>query len=364
MSKKPIRVLITGAGGGSVGSQILDALKMAKTPYYIVSTNTNPNKTGLYSVDKGYLLPKAEDPQYIFELLKICKYEKIQVIIPGSEQELGVIGLNVAKFKENKILPLINTPEVIEICQNKLKTMEALKANGLLYPKYAILGKKTLPKGFSFPVVIKPSKGGGGSRNVFIIQDQNDLEFYGTYYKKKGLIPLIQEYIGTPNHEYTVGVLSDLEGKILGSIALRREISGNLSTLLQIENKKDKNNPLTLSTGVSQGFVDDYNDVRKYCEKIAFVLGSRGPLNIQCRKTPKGIYTMEINPRFSGTSSIRALLGFNEPDTLIRKHLLGEKVSEMRYKKGLVLREFRMEYIKFSQISQLKKQGYIGNSYG
>jgi carbamoyl-phosphate synthase large subunit len=34
----------------------------------------------------------------------------------------------------------------------------------------------------------------------------------------------------------------------------------------------------------------------------------------------------EINPRFSGTTLLRALAGFNEPDLLIRKHLLGEPV--------------------------------------
>lgn len=361
MAQNRIRVLITAVGGGSVGSHVLDALKMAATPYYCVSTNHNPHKSGLYLADKGYLVPSAEDSNYISALMKICQKEKIQVIIPGSEQELGVIGANKTKFEEKGILPLMNTPQVIEVCQDKLKTMEILKNNHLCYPKFIILKGKILPKGFSFPVVIKPSKGGGGSRNVFIIQDQADLEFYSRYYRDKGLIPLIQEYIGTPEHEYTVAVLTDFEGKLLGSFALKREISGNMSTLLQVENKKNKKDLLTLSTGVSQGFVDDYNDVKKYCEKIAFALGSKGPLNIQCRKTPKGVYTMEINPRFSGTSSIRALLGFNEPDTLMRKYLLGKKINKMKYKKGLVLREFKMEYIKFDQIEKLKKQTYIKN---
>jgi carbamoyl-phosphate synthase large subunit len=50
----------------------------------------------------------------------------------------------------------------------------------------------------------------------------------------------------------------------------------------------------------------------------------------------------EINPRFSGTSSIRAMLGFNEPDLLIRKHLLGETLPERpTYRYGTVLRGLR-----------------------
>jgi carbamoyl-phosphate synthase large subunit len=47
----------------------------------------------------------------------------------------------------------------------------------------------------------------------------------------------------------------------------------------------------------------------------------------------------EINPRFSGTTSIRAMVGYNEPDVLIRRHLLGEDVeTRFPYGRGLVLR--------------------------
>lgn len=159
-----------------------------------------------------------------------------------------------------------------------------------------------------------------------------------------------------------VGVLTDLEGQLIGSIALKREVSGNLSTAMQIKDRRpNAQDLLTISSGVSQGFVGDYPIVRKYAEKIAQALGSHGPLNIQCRKTAKGVFVMEINPRFSGTSSIRALLGFNEPDILIRKYLLGQKPGKITYKKGLVLREFRMKHITFEQIKQIKSKKYIRN---
>jgi carbamoyl-phosphate synthase large subunit len=47
----------------------------------------------------------------------------------------------------------------------------------------------------------------------------------------------------------------------------------------------------------------------------------------------------EINPRFSGTTSIRALVGFNEPDILMRIHLENESISSrFSYQEGVVLR--------------------------
>ncbi len=358
---RKIRVLITAASGGSVGEQVLESLKMAKTSYYIITTNVDSNKNGLYEADKGYLVPFASNRNYIPRLLKICQEEKIQVIVPGSEPELEVISKHREEFRKNNILLLINSSEVIEICQDKLKTMDFLKREGLLYPRFEILKKSALPKGFQFPIVIKPAKGGGGSRNVFLAQDQEDLNYYYQYYQKQKLVPLVQEYIGEATQEYTVAVLTDFEGSLISSIALKREVKGDLSVRVEIQNNRAGKKPLVLSSGFSQGFVDDYLGVRSYCEKIALALDSRGPLNIQCRKTQKGIYTMEINPRFSGTSAIRAFLGFNEADILIRKYLLKQKIGKIKYKKGLVLRDLRMVYVNFDQIAKINRQKFIRN---
>lgn len=356
MIHQKIRVLVTGAGGGSIGMQVIEALKLAKTPYFIVATNSSENKTGLYEADKGYLVPPASSQNYLLRLLKICRWEKIQVLIPGSEQELMVISKNRDKFASEKILLLINSPAVIETCQDKIQTMEFLKKHHLLYPKFALWKGNRPPKDLNFPVVVKPSRGGGGSRFCFIARDQKELALFGRYLAKEHLVPIIQEYIGSHLQEYTVGVLTDFEGQLLGSIALKKEVAGNLTTALQIPDRQKKE-LLTISSGISQGFVDDYPRVRQAAEKIAHVLGSKGPLNIQCRKTLKGVYTMEINPRFSGTTSIRALTGFNEPDILIRG-FLGEKIGKISYRKGLVLREFRMKYISFPEIARLKRKKF------
>ena len=38
----------------------------------------------------------------------------------------------------------------------------------------------------------------------------------------------------------------------------------------------------------------------------------------------------EINPRYSGTTSLRAIVGFNEPDLMIRHHLFREDIPRDR----------------------------------
>ena len=62
-------------------------------------------------------------------------------------------------------------------------------------------------------------------------------------------------------------------------------------------------------------------------------------MNVQCRFVDDTLYPFEVNPRFSGTTYIRALMGFNEPDLLIRHHVLGEPLAErVEYRFGHVVR--------------------------
>jgi carbamoyl-phosphate synthase large subunit len=53
---------------------------------------------------------------------------------------------------------------------------------------------------------------------------------------------------------------------------------------------------------------------------------------------PEGPVPFEFNPRFSGTTAMRAHFGFNEPAMLIRSYLLGEDVPEPEQRKGLAFR--------------------------
>jgi carbamoyl-phosphate synthase large subunit len=81
-----------------------------------------------------------------------------------------------------------------------------------------------------------------------------------------------------------------------------------------------------ISSGVSQGRIGKFKKITDQCRKIAEALESHGPLNIQCRVVDGVVHVFEINPRLSGTTSLRALIGFNEPDLLIQRHLKGREI--------------------------------------
>jgi carbamoyl-phosphate synthase large subunit len=69
--------------------------------------------------------------------------------------------------------------------------------------------------------------------------------------------------------------------------------------------------------------------INEFCEDVATQLQSTGPINIQLRLDDNNNpLIFEINPRFSGSSIMRALAGFNEPDMIIRNFVLNEELKK------------------------------------
>ena len=142
--------------------------------------------------------------------------------------------------------------------------------------------------------------------------------------------PCVQPYVGSGDEEYTVGVLTDVDGTLIDSIVMKRKLSG----LSLSDSRHFGGRTLAVSTGCSQGFVVEHRAVQTLCEDLALALGSTGPLNVQLRRDVQRdtTYIFEIHTRFSGTTPIRADVGFNEVDVFLRNMLLGERFeSRLRY---------------------------------
>ena len=77
---------------------------------------------------------------------------------------------------------------------------------------------------------------------------------------------------------------------------------------------------------MSAGEFGAFPEVAAQCRTIAEALGSRGPLNIQCRMVDRMARVFEINPRFSGTTSLRAMAGVNEPDLMLQREVAGVEI--------------------------------------
>ncbi len=349
MSRNMIRVLVTAVGGAGHGEQIVKALRLGALEYSILGADITPQCSGRALVDGFAILPPAGHPEYLECLLELASAKDIQVLFHGCEPEMTLFSKNRARIEASGVFVPVNPPHVLEICQNKVRTNARLQELDFNPPRFCAIECVEDADLVDFlPAVLKPSVGGGGSRNVHVAQNREELEMFVRYLL--GYCPrvLAQEYVGRPEAEFTVGVLLGRDGKLLNSIAVRRLVKSAMSTRLQVPNKtnrKDLGEQLVISSGFSQGEVGKWPEITRPCEEIALSLGAQAPVNIQCRLVDGVVKVFEINPRFSGTTSLRAMAGYNEPDVLIRRDVLGETIMPgFYYKSGMVLRLLREEW--------------------
>jgi carbamoyl-phosphate synthase large subunit len=342
MEQTVTTVLVTGVGGGGNGEQLVKSLRYAERNYRVIGADLTLDAARQSGADACIALPRANDPGYTPALLAACKQHGVEVILPGSEPEMRVLARDAALIRSQVKLLAVNDAELIETCSNKFKTTQFLQAHGFACPRSWLIDSLQASEQIDlFPIIVKPVVG-GGSQNVYLIQDRDELVMILGYLLRYFENVLVQEYVGSADQEFTVGVLFDGDGHLIHSIALNRFILSALSNRLRVPNRTGRaelGEVLAISSGVSQGRVDAFPHVTEYCEQIGLALGARYAINVQCRCIDGQPYAFEINPRFSGTSSIRAMLGFNEPDLLIRKHVLGEEIPlRAPYRHATVLR--------------------------
>lgn len=322
-------ILVTGAGGRSVGSGILYALTRtnngAKKRWNVIATDADPFSWGLYKADVGQILPFAKDPNYIKKIKSIINKYHIDAIIPGTQEEGEILTKSAAKLAP---IPIVaNRRELYPLMMDKFAASQALNNLGAETIETLPLSQweKIVDK-FGFPVIVKPTKGTGGSRGLHIVASKAELEEILSK-SDESTAPCIQPYIGSEDQEYTVGVLTDNDGDLIDSIVMKRKLVG----LSLLEKRNIGSKSYAISTGYSQGFIIKNKKIQDFCENLALRLESTGPLNIQLRVANKKIYVFEIHPRFSGTTPIRASVGFNEVDILLRNYLFDEKFSRIHY---------------------------------
>lgn len=324
-----MRVLVAGCGGASLGTEIIKSLNLAGK-YKIYACDISEYAYGLYmnECENTFRIPSDEE-QYLKSILRICRDNKIKIIIPGGEKPAEILRKSNSLFLSEKITVVLNNIEVCEICSDKKRTFDVLRKLNIAIP--ATYDKNS--KQVKYPCIIKPAKDSGGSNFVFIAENETEKNLYVEYLDKNKKQPIIQEYISIEGGEYTVGVLSLLSGEIYGSICLKRVFYNKLSIMQQNEFG-------IISSGYTQGNIVINEKITKTAENIARQIGSTGPLNIQGRIKNGEFVPFEINPRFSASTYLRALAGFNEIDIYIR-NIYGETNFEKKtIKEGYCGRSF------------------------
>jgi carbamoyl-phosphate synthase large subunit len=310
------RVLITGIGG-NVGQGVLKALRAGHRSYHIAGIDMEPLSCGFSLVDSYYQAPRTSDPSFAASLESIARAEKLEAVYVCSPGELETFATHREHWEHEMGLSIfVNPADVIRIGADKLATAEFLRDAGFPYPETVHLvdlqGVEQLVARYGWPLIVKP-RAGFSSRNVFLVNSLEEIQAAGK------LVPdlIVQRYLPDNHSEFTAATLSGADRKVRALIVLRRD-------LLQ---------GTTYRTELIQDPELDQQVIH-----IVNALGAVGPCNLQFRMIEGQAYVFEINPRFSGTSGIRYLYGFNDCELIFELLRLHQEVKQPELKKAVVLR--------------------------
>ena len=322
------RVLITGAGA-VLGQEIFQSLKYTccLPDLFIGFTDPSPHAVGLHWADSSHLLPLADHDDYIDILVDILKENSYQVLIPGTDVELP----KISRFRDyiesmSGCKVIISPSSIIDIANEKYLTSVFMEENGFLPPKSWSLESLSSEHidDLPYPLIVKP-RDGARSKGVVRVECPSEL----THALSLTNFPVVQECIGSNDDEFTAGTIT-FDGKCFGSILLKRTLrDGNTWT----------------------ASVDNDESLQYAVARIAETLNPFGPCNFQFRLDQYGNpRVFEINARFSGTTYMRTLAGFDEVAMCINYALNGIIPNENlnKFKELFFMRSFAVTAISSS----------------
>jgi len=324
--KKSFNIGITCIGSG-VGQSVINSCRLSRLPIKTIGLGMNPFAYGAYDCDVVDYIPAIYNDDYVDALIKKCKQHRIDLVIPGLDDEVLILSRAIDIFHDAGIHVIVSDVDLIELCRDKERMSNDL--NSIVdvfvrsYDKDTIL-EELRTGNISYPLIAKP-RGGFASRGIEIILDERDFMRISDHH-------IIQE-IAFPNkedpyHEYclkqihqrinpqlaeiSIQLVTDKEGSLIGRIATYNKLNNGVPIeIIPYENEYmwsviDKLYPVLMSFGL------------------------RGPFNFQGRYTDKGLKLFEMNPRFTGITGLRALMGFNEVEACIKAWLnIGRKRARL-----------------------------------
>lgn len=336
-----IKVMIAGIGGASLGTEICKSLALAGG-YEIYGCDISRTAYGLYEPEfcKTWRVSRED---YVVSVLEACCESGVSFLIPGGEQPMTLLGAAAKVFENAGIRLLANTPEVIALYSDKGKTFQCLSERGIPIPRTIVVNSDSDFDHVGLPCIVKPATGSGGSAAVFFAVSAGEAMIYADFIRRTGSPPVAQEYVDEKEGEFTIGVLSLPDRSMVGSIALRRALDAKLSVAYRGRGG-------LISSGYTQGHIGEYRDLCQQAERIAEAIGSGGPINVQGRVRDGVLLPFEINPRFSASTYLRAMAGFNEVDILIKYLVNGALPQSFSIKPGWYLRSLTEQYVADSDL--------------
>ncbi len=334
---RTIRLLITCIGGSTVPSLIKCLKNSGNFNYILVGVDSVSAGQSKDILDSYYQVPNGSDAEYNDKLLEVALKERVDFILPGSDEEALSISKNINKFNDSGITAIVSNIDTLELISNKLETYKVLSKHGLRIPEYEVVNsieeiKKSLGK-YQYPqktVISKPSNGRGG-RGLYVFKGEDsppswlgsgmresrvDKEGFTDELLKKAVYKdgLVMPALTVP--AYDVDVMA---------------VEGSVKTVVVRERINPSGIPFQGNKVLNNKAIEDY------CVEIARILNLDGLHDIDLMTNSEGEpCIVEVNPRPSGSLAASLTAGIPVIDIAILA-LLGEKVPNICIKSDITV---------------------------
>lgn len=341
---KRLNILLTAAGSPNIPGLIRSLKNNGEREVCIVGTDMKTDPTILQMADRCRLVPASDAPEYVDELLTICRQEKIDILIPGVSAELLPLARRKSEFESVGTKVSVSDPFSIEVCDSKYSLYDFMRRQGMGTPDfYRVRNVEELREAASKlgwperPFCVKATRS-SGSRGVRIIDPSKSrfdilfgekpnsfyisFEELLTILSEKKEMPemMAMEYL--PGAEYSVDVLAD-HGKIL-------YMAGRESNVIQASI------PMMATVKKNQEAFD-------IAARMVAALGLDGNADFDFKLDGDGRpVLMEINARLAATLAVFTAAGLNLLYLRV-KQLLGEPLPSCQAREGVVMKRRYLE---------------------
>lgn len=307
-------ILVTGVGA-VIGYGVISSLRSSKYDCYIVGMDIYDDAVGQVWCDDFEQAILASDKDYVLFLKKIIDKYGIDLVFFGTEQEIQKCFECRNEFGGYYQKLVVNTDEAVSLSVDKWETMSFLKEHGLKFIPGSITANfEEAAEKYGLPLIMKPRRS-YASKGISIVSMGEEFNSWKEENKDQFMV---QELVGDENHEYTAATFGFGDGSCMKPIIMRRKLSKAGAT--------DKAVVVTIP------------DIEKEIFNICKALRPVGPTNFQFRLHKGDYLLLEINPRISSSTAIRAAFGYNEAEMCIDYFLEGKKPEQGQLRTGRAYR--------------------------
>lgn len=202
-------VLVTGSGNVT-GLNVVRALTV-DAGIDVVGCDVQPwNPADRYC--RNHTVPLATDPTYLPRILDIVKAHGVTAVIPSNDHELRALASNADQLDAVGVRLNARGEHQLALL-DKVTTSDLFAAHGIPTPRRVPLD------GAILPMVVRKKRVGEGTKQVHMVRTPAEREALG---QLSSADVVATEFL--EGDEFTVDILSDLEGNVLSVVPRLRRV--------------------------------------------------------------------------------------------------------------------------------------------